>query len=211
MNRALTAAGGVLLAAAWLGPLPALAAGSFVAHMVLHVSVVAVAAPLIGVGLADAAFLRRLRPLLAPIPVSLVEFLIVWGWHAPWLHGLARTSTGALVAEQATFFAAGFLLWAAAFRARPASSGAGILALLLTSMHMILLGTLLTLAPRPLYHIASGADPAGLLTDQQLGGVLMLLGGGLPYLVGALWLTWELLQPPPDAAKLRGGSPGPLR
>lgn len=211
MNRILTAAGIVVLAAAWLGPLPALAADSFVAHMILHVSVVAVAAPLIGVGLADAGFLRHLRVLLAPIPASLVEFLIVWGWHAPWLHRLARTSMGALVAEQATFFAAGFLLWAAAFRARPASSGAGILALLLTSMHMILLGTLLTLAPRPLYHVASGADPGGLLADQQLGGILMLLGGGVPYLAGALCLTWDLLRPPPDTAKLRRDCPGPLR
>ncbi len=203
MNRPLTAAGGVVLAAAWLGPLPELAQERFVAHMILHVAVVAVAAPLIGAGLADAAFLRRLRVLLAPIPASLIEFLVVWGWHAPWLHHLARTSTGALLAEQASFFVAGFLLWAAAFRRSPESSGSGILALLLTSMHMILLGTLLTLAPRPLYHGA--AD--GLLADQQLGGILMLLGGGVPYLVGALWLTWRLLQPP-DAAKLRRGSSG---
>ncbi len=208
MNRALAATGAVILAAAWLGPLPALARGSFVAHMILHVSVVAVAAPLIGAGVADAAFLRRLRVLLTPIPVSLIEFLIVWGWHAPWLHRLARSSTAALVAEQATFFTAGFLLWAAAFRSAPASSGSGILALLLTSMHMILLGTLLTLAPRPLYHVAGG-DPAALLGDQQLGGILMLLGGGVPYLVGALWLTWRLLQPPHDP--LRRSSSGLLR
>jgi putative membrane protein len=195
MNPLLTAAGGIVLAAAWFGPLPRLAQEYFTAHMILHVCVVALAAPLIGAGLAEAAPLRRLRLLFAPIPASLLEFLVVWGWHAPWLHRLARSSTGPLLAEQASFFVAGFLLWAAAFRRRPESSGSGILALLLTSMHMILLGTLLTLAPRPLYHRAS--DGAALLEDQQLGGVLMLLGGGVPYLAGALWLTWRLLQPPP--------------
>lgn len=209
MNRLLTAAGGVVLAAAWLGPLPRLAAENFAAHMILHVSVVALAAPLIGAGLAEAASVGRLRVLLAPIPASLFEFLVVWGWHAPWLHRLARTSSGALLAEQASFFVAGFLLWAAAFRRRPESSGTGILALLLTSMHMILLGTLLTLAPRPLYHQAS--DAGALLADQQQGGVLMLLGGGVPYLAGALWLTWRLLQPPPILEKRRRGSSGMLR
>ncbi|MGH9372866.1 MAG: cytochrome c oxidase assembly protein, partial [Vicinamibacterales bacterium] len=36
-----------VLAAAWLGPLPALASGSFAAHMTMHIGVVAVAAPLL--------------------------------------------------------------------------------------------------------------------------------------------------------------------
>lgn len=205
MNPLPAAVGGVVLAAAWFGPLPRLAQESFTAHMILHVCIVALAAPLIGAGLAQAP-LRRLRLLFAPIPASLLEFLVVWGWHAPWLHRLARSSTGALLAEQASFFVAGFLLWAAAFRRRPESSGSGILALLLTSMHMILLGTLLTLAPRPLYHRA--ADGAALLADQQLGGVLMLLGGGVPYLAGALWLTWRLLQPPPDGDRFGRDSSG---
>ena len=41
-----------------------------------------------------------------------------------------------------------------------------------------------------------GLDP---LEDQQLGGVLMALGGGLPYLVGAALLTHRLLSKPKQA------------
>jgi putative membrane protein len=66
--------------------------------------------------------------------------------------------------------------------------------LLLTSMHMTLLGALLALSPRPLYfHIAgfSGLTP---LEDQHLGGAIMLLVGGVSYLLGGLWLTVGLLK-----------------
>ncbi|MEG3158615.1 hypothetical protein ACKVMH_12180, partial [Lysobacter zhanggongensis] len=46
-------AGGLLvLAATWLGPLPGLSRGAFAAHMLMHMGVVAVAAPMIAVGLA---------------------------------------------------------------------------------------------------------------------------------------------------------------
>ena len=195
MNRGLTAAGLLVLLASWLGPLPDLARTSFLAHMTMHVAVVAVGAPLIGIGIAQARVLHgQAARVLAPIPASLFEFVVVWGWHAPALHAAARTHPGALIAEQASFFAAGLLLWVSAFRRSPEGAGGGVLALLLTSMHMIFLGTLMTLSPRPLYHLHASAS-AERLADQQLGGILMLAGGGLPYLVGGLLLTWRLLQP----------------
>jgi putative membrane protein len=43
-----------MLAVAWLGPLPGMATHSFAAHMTLHMVVVAIAAPLIAIGLAGA-------------------------------------------------------------------------------------------------------------------------------------------------------------
>lgn len=206
MNRPLVVSGVLVLGAAWLGPLPELARTSFAAHMIMHVSVVAVAAPLIGIGIAG---MLGQRPffLFAPIPASLFEFLVIWGWHTPYLHHAARASSAAFVAEQVSFFGTGLLLWAASFRRGPESAGGGILALLLTSMHMIFLGTLLTLAPRTLYRHAGTTADAAALSDQQLGGLLMLLGGGVPYLAGGLWLAWRLLQAPRDAA----GPSGALR
>ena len=70
-------------------------------------------------------------------------------------------------------------------------AGAGVLALLLTSMHMTLLGALLALAPRPLYaHPASVAA----LDEQHLGGAIMLAVGGVSYLAGGLWLSMRILQ-----------------
>ncbi len=86
---------------------------------------------------------------------------------------------------------------------------AGIVGLLLTSMHMTLLGALLALTPRPLYqHLGGMGDIGGIggivgiagigvlspLEDQHLGGAIMLLVGGIAYLAGGLWLTAGLLR-----------------
>jgi putative membrane protein len=192
-----------VLCIAWLGPWPELARTAFVPHMAVHVAVVAVAAPLLSAGLTGSRLTSRYVPMLmlAPVPASLIEFVVIWGWHFPSLHHLARASTAAFVAEQASFLMAGVLLWSSALRrGAGAARAAGVAGLLLTSMHMILLGTLLALANRPLYHHAEASGGEALLTDQQLGGMLMLVGGGVPYLAGALYLVWQLLQAPPPVA-----------
>jgi putative membrane protein len=198
MRPTLLAAGLGTLAAAWLGPLPARAAHDFSAHMTMHMAVVAVAAPLIALGVSGGRWdlTHRLPAVFSPIPTSMVELLVVWGWHAPVLHQLARTSTLGLVAEQGSFLASGLLVWLAAFGSEARRSGlragAGVVALLLTSMHMTLLGALLALAPRPLYAHA-GHGPSA-LDDQHLGGAIMLGVGGVAYLAGGLWLSVRLLQ-----------------
>lgn len=204
-------AGFIVLYAAWFGPLPLLAGAPFAAHMIVHISVVGVAAPLIGAWLASSRvpMNRILQPLFSPIPASVFEFIVIWAWHTPMLHELSRLSRSAYVAEQFSFVIAGILLWTSALRRGPlaaANSGAGVIALLLTSMHMILLGTLLTLAPRPFYThaIASVGDVYAQLAGQRIGGMLMLLGGGLPYLAGGLYLVNRLLhEPQPGAAPVR--------
>jgi len=198
MRPALLAAGLGTLSAAWLGPLPALAGQHFSAHMTMHMAVVAVAAPLIALGMAGTRLdlTHRLPAVFSPIPTSMVELLVVWGWHAPVLHHLARTSTAGLVAEQGTFLASGLLVWLAAFGSEARHSGlragAGVVALLLTSMHMTLLGALLALSPRVLY-AGAGHGPVA-LDEQHLGGAIMLGVGGVSYLAGGLWLSMRLLR-----------------
>ena len=191
----------VTLAAAWLGPLPRLAPQYFSAHMTMHMAVVAVAAPLIAFGAAGSRFdlTHRYPSVFSPIPASLLELLVVWAWHAPVLHHAARSSTGGLVAEQGMFFLSGVLVWLASFGSETARAGiragAGVVALLLTSMHMTLLGALLAMAPRPLYvhDPAGGAAAAWALDQQHLGGAIMLAVGGVSYLAGGLWLSRRLL------------------
>ncbi|MGZ9220206.1 MAG: cytochrome c oxidase assembly protein, partial [Candidatus Binatia bacterium] len=145
----------------------------------------------------------RLPALFPPIPVSLVDFIVVWAWHTPALHHAARQSGFASLAEQGMFFLAGLWLWLAVFSGtgdeRRGRAGSGVLALLLTSMHMTLLGALLALAPRPLFAHATAdgthvLDSLAALADQQLGGAIMLLVGGVAYLAGGLWLTAGLLR-----------------
>jgi len=202
MKRTCFIFGLATLAALWLGPLPGLTRQSFAAHMALHMGVVALAAPLLAVGLAGGAFdpVRR-RPAWWPaVPLSILELVVVWAWHAPALHHAARELPGGLVAEQASFFLAGLLVWLASIgggadlaRER---GGAGIAALLLTAMHMTLLGALLALAPRALYvhaHRDHGGTGLSALEDQHLGGAIMLVVGGVSYLAGGLALTARLV------------------
>lgn len=190
-----------VLALAWFGPLPERARQSFAAHMTMHMAVVAVGAPLLALALAGTPRDPvRIRPaLLAPIPVSIVEFAVVWVWHAPAFHGAARHQIWVLVFEQASFLAAGLLLWLAVCGGDEAQRsfrrGAGIAALLFTSMHMTLLGALFALANRPLFVHGPEAVPVSfLLADQHLGGAIMLLVGGTAYLLGGLWLTAGVLR-----------------
>jgi putative membrane protein len=200
---ALLLAGLTVLALVWTAPLERLVPGPFSAYMVMHMGVVAVAAPLLALAVAGGRHdpVRRLPGVFAPVPASVVELLVVWGWHAPALHDAARGTPGALVLEQGMFLASGLLVWLAAFGGgevlRAERRAAGVVALLLTSMHMTLLGALLALPPRPLY--AHGIAGGGLLTplqDQHLGGAIMLTVGGAAYLAGGLALTFGLLRRP---------------
>lgn len=197
MQKLLLAIGVTTLLAAWLGPLPELAPHHFSAHMTMHMAVVAIAAPLIAFGAAGGHLdlTRRYPRVFSPIPASLLELVVVWAWHAPALHHAARSSISGLVAEQGMFLVSGLLVWLSAVgseaRHPGTRAGAGIVALLLTSMHMTLLGALLALAPRALYaHTASDAA----LGEQHLGGAIMLAVGGVSYLAGGLWLSMRLLQ-----------------
>ena len=201
--RLLVGLGLATLACAWLLPLRTMLPGPFSAHMTMHMAVVAVAAPLIALGVAGGPLdpVCRAPRLFPPIPASLVELFVVWVWHAPALHHAAGRSTGILVIEQASFLASGLFVWIAALGGdaalRSNRAASGIVALLLTAMHMTLLGALLALPPRPLYtHGAHGAHgmPIAALDEQHLGGAIMLIAGAVAYLAGGLWLAVELLR-----------------
>lgn len=202
MRRGLIACGLLILAAVWLGPLPELARQAFFAHMLMHMGVVAVAAPILALGLAGKRFDPAVKApwLFAPVQASVVELVVVWAWHAPVLHHAARHNTGMLMLEQGMFFIAGVFVWLSAFGGdalnRRSRSAAGVLALLLTAMHMTLLGALLALTPRPLYAHMEGFRGLAAIDDQHLGGAIMLLIGGVSYLLGGLWLTARLLRGP---------------
>lgn len=200
MRPTLFVLGLITLAGAWLGPLPQLAELAFAAHMTMHMAVVAVAAPLLALALAGTRFdpVRKWPALFPPIPISVVELLVVWTWHAPALHHAARHGLAGLFLEQGAFLFCGLLVWLSAFGGDPERrhhlAGAGVTALLLTSMHMTLLGALLALTPRPLYAHTGGLPYLTPLEDQHLGGAIMLLVGGVSYLAGGLWLTAGILR-----------------
>lgn len=196
-RRVLLGLGLLCLAIVWLVPWTEM---PFASHMTRHMGVVALAAPLLALGLAGSRLDPALRApaLFSPIPASVVELLVVWGWHAPVLHQAARDHAAVFFVEQASFLGSGLLVWLAALgggiEGRLQRRAAGVVALLLTSMHMTLLGALLALPPRPLYQAAPLCPPERALSDQHLGGAIMLIVGGVSYLAGGVGLMAGLLR-----------------
>lgn len=202
----------VALASAGLVPLLAAATAwfviggpeaGFVGHMTVHVINIAIAAPLLAASLAQ-PFARwsRTHPWLsAALLASFLEFAVLWTWHTPQLHLLARDSAAAFVAEQSMFLLVSFVLWGAAFAALAAGDrramGVSVIALLFTSMHMTLLGALIVFAPQDLY--AGSGLPAinicGLSPreDQTVGATMMLTAGATIYLIGGLRLVAAII------------------
>lgn len=185
MRPALGYAGLILLAALWLLPLNGWLGADFPHHMLRHMGLVAIVTPLLVLGFPGATRVFAVSPLAG----AAVEFVVVWGWHLPGLHGWADGGGPGLVLEQGSFAIAGLLVWAGALRADQPLAGAG--GLLLTSMHMTLLGVLILLAPRDLYAEICGRAPD--LGAQQLGGLLMLGIGTPVYLVAGLALVARAL------------------
>ncbi len=212
--------GWLTLVAALALPLDALSAALFSAHMVQHESMMIVAAPLLvlsrplGVWLwafppalrhriaaaVRTPALRGLwRTLCAPAVAWLLHAAALWAWHMPRFFEAALASPGIHTLQHASFLLSALLFWWTVFgeSARRDQSGYAMLSLFTTMVHTGALGALLTLAPGLWYPAyveptsALGFDP---LQDQQLGGLVMWVPGGLAYLVAALatgarWLT----------------------
>jgi len=190
VTRAALAAALLLILAATL-----VAGAGMTGHMIAHMIAVAVAAPLLAYALAGGPLdpTRRWRALANPLALSVVELAAVWVWHLPALRQAVGHGVAAQLVELSCFLLAGTLLWFAVLAA-PAAAGVG--ALLLTSMHMTLLGALIGLAPRPLFPEMAHAAPFDLspLQDQQLGGAAMLAIGAAAYLLGALTVLSGMLR-----------------
>lgn len=213
------------IALALLSPLDGLAHRLFVAHMVQHMLLIAVAAP--ALLLADPfpalvwalpragrrAVQRWLRRdttagrawrTLTPMPLAWGCYLLVlWLWHLPVAYDAALGDRLLHDLEHATFFAAAVLFWwpvihpAPRFRRR-ASDAARIAYLVLAAFQTAALGLLLTLTPTALYAFYAGAPrPPGVdaLDDQVWGGVVMWGLGGLVDMLAILALLHRAMGP----------------
>jgi putative membrane protein len=167
--------------------------------MVLHLGLIVLAAPLLAYGIAP--LLRPLVEFRSALSwgalAALFDMVVVWGWHIPLLHALSARYDAIFVLQQLSFLAAGLAVWIVAFNARSrAAAGVAALVLFLTFTHMSMFGLVITLAPRLLYDpsFCLGAFGLSSLEDQRLGGILMAVCGGLPYLAGAAAVLWRVLE-----------------
>jgi putative membrane protein len=167
-----------VLALAFLSPLCALTAALFSARAVHHLLLIAIAAPLLAIAL------PARRPLHPGIPFVLAT-MTLWVWHLPVAYDAALGNMAVYWVMQATLLGTSLVFWQSVLHPGQAV-GSALAGAFGAYLQMALLGALLTFAPSQLYAIHAfapvnwGLSP---LEDQQLGGLIMWVPGGLPYLV----------------------------
>jgi cytochrome c oxidase assembly factor CtaG len=216
------AAGVLVLFLALVSPLDALGDDYlFSAHMIQHLLLVLVAAPLLLLGISRTLAARLLdRPWIAWLEGKLsrppVAWLLgigtLWVWHLPVLYNATLASERIHITEHLSFLVTGVIFWwpvlspLSDHRLRP---GPAIIYIFSAGVANTILGIILTFVPVGLYpHYLHPEDELGALslirngwglsaaTDQQLGGLFMWVGGGLVFLVAILGILrrWYLSQ-----------------
>lgn len=175
VDRPALAAGVGALAVVLLSPICAIAVALFSVRVAQHLVILLVAAPLLAVALPTRA---------PPVGIAAAVFAaILWLWHLPGPYGWTFSSHAAWWVMHASLLLAAVWLAQALLRSRAEAAVATGLA---TAAQMGGLGAFLTFAPRPLFapH-AFTTLPWGLtaLEDQQLGGLLMWVPGGVLFAV----------------------------
>ena len=206
----------VALGLALLSPLDALSNALASAHMVQHLLLLLVAAPLLALSAPSSAILRgsplalrrasgrwrrrlglthgNLGVLRHPAAVWLLSVGVIWFWHAAAPYDAALDNQLLHVLEHASFLVTAVLFWQVVVGVRGAarvSGGFGVLLVFAMAMQSVFLSVLLTFARTPWYsRYAATTAPWGLdpLTDQRLAGVIMWIPAGGIYLVVALAL-----------------------
>jgi putative membrane protein len=174
-------AGIAVLAVALISPLDALGEALFSAHMVQHLALMLLAAPLLvlgspvyvavfalprswrankrdGAGTARRALRTVFAALARAVPHPLVAFLLqaiaLAFWHVPSFYQAAVNSETVHAVQHTTYFATALLFWAALLdpaRRLRLAYGAGMLYVFAASMQAGVLGALLAFSTRPWY------------------------------------------------------------
>jgi putative membrane protein len=217
-SRLLFTLGLLALVTALVSPLHELGGVLFSAHMSQHELLMTVAAPLLVLGQPGAPFawalplrarrrfaaiatrkwMRGFWGLVSSAPGAwILHGAAIWIWHVPRLYDASVGSELVHSLQHYSFVATALLFWWSMFRAaRGHRAGVAILCLFTTALHTGLLGALLSSIDAPIYLAYDSTLNWGItpLEDQQLGGVIMWVPGGIPYLIAALllfarWLT----------------------
>jgi putative membrane protein len=214
-QRAWCAAGGIAtIGAALLSPLDAASSSLASAHMVQHVVLVLIAAPLLALARPGAAIVRGApvivrrtwarwrRPtrslwsaiglLAAPVAAWLLHAGALWFWHAAVPYDAAVRIEWIHAAEHTTFLGSAFLFWRAVVPpvgSRRSPDGIGIMLVFAMALQAVFLSALLTFATTPWYDVYAHSTAAWGITrldDQQLAGAIMWVPAGLIYVAAGL-------------------------
>ncbi|MFL5560328.1 MAG: cytochrome c oxidase assembly protein [Gemmatimonadaceae bacterium] len=211
-------AGWLALVIALVSPLHALGEALFSAHMAQHELLMTVAAPLLILGrpLVPALFAlpgrsrrsaskwtqgpwfrRGWARLTQPSVAWTLHAVAIWGWHLPSLYDATLHSDAVHTLQHLSFLGTALLFWWTVLHPAWSGRGMAMLSLFTTMLHTGALGALLTVSGSVWYHsYAATTTVWGItpLADQQLGGLIMWIPGGLAYLVAALALLARSLR-----------------
>jgi putative membrane protein len=134
-----------------------------------------------------------------PFVAWLAHALVLWLWHVPFFFQATLTSSLVHALQHSSFLGSALLFWLALFQGhrRRAGNGMGVIYLFTTALHTGMLGALLTFAGRPWYPAYANTAPlwgVSPLEDQQLGGLIMWIPGGVVYIVAGLVLFSDWLR-----------------
>jgi putative membrane protein len=167
----------------------------FSAHMVQHLLLGQVFAPLILLGLPPwlvrrllaGARVRALWDRLAGVPTGFVLYTVFFSlWHLPVFYDLMMRQHSIHIAMHLVFMGTAVLLWwpivGGAAVTRPLSAPAQLLYLFLLSIPMMAVAALLVFAARPFYEwyaLAPRLYELSPLDDQRMGALIMWIPGSL--------------------------------
>jgi putative membrane protein len=216
-RRAAAFAGGfAALVIALISPLDALSGVLFSAHMVQHLILMLIAAPLlawsdfplalmyalprrwsqrIGRTWNAASFVQRLWGVLRkPIAAWVLFGVTMWVWHVPTLYDAALRSEPIHALEHFSFLLTAMLFWWVLLdssRLAHVRYGIAVPYLFTTGLHSGILGALLTFASAPWYSVYAAADAVrswgvSPIQDQQIAGLIMWIPGGAVFTLLAI-------------------------
>jgi cytochrome c oxidase assembly factor CtaG len=212
-------AGLATLFIALVSPLDSIAGQLFWVHMMQHLLLLLVAAPLLVLGRPALAFLwafglagrKRVGRVWTALGLhrgiqNLLHPIVVWAlfcggfilWHLPGPYQAALRNEGIHTLEHLSFLVTALMFWSIVIEPsgrRRLDYGPTLVFVTTAAILSGLPGALITLAPRPLYPAhAAGAAAWGLtlLQDQQLAGLVMWIPGGFVFLgaVAFVFVKW---------------------
>jgi putative membrane protein len=192
------------------------------AHMSQHMLLMFVGPPLWLMGTPD-WLVERLIPsdlaqrvlskLIRPAAAFVIFNLTMWLWHWPRIYDLALEHEGLHIVEHLTFMAAAVIGWWPVLGSwhkpgAPVNDMVRVLYLLPMICACNALSALITLSPGLLYPFYNAASLEWGFTpqvDQQVGGLIMWLGGDMIYMTAFIFMMLRVLKPMPGlTAELPG-------
>jgi putative membrane protein len=168
-------------------------AGAFSRHMIIHIALMTVAAPILALKLRYSSF-QQSASVSTLVVAIILQLALLFAWHSPPGIGLAMAGghAGALL-MQASLLLSALWFWLTIFNQTGEHLWRSVIALLLTGKLFCLIAVLLVFAPRVLYGIGVANIPIE-LADQQLAGLLMVTVCPFTYVLAAIVLICRWFQ-----------------